>query len=164
MAYIPANSHEPFKNRTGLIELRTLALVLGMTLLPFGSEASERWRGLRGDATTSKLTMATLVIENAGPHDLACDVQLAHWHSLTLATLSRSASLQLDLWFDPVSATYFYLNTEQDGIPVEVVWCGIVGRRHQTRAQVPLERDLGVSHTPAKITCTSGAEEVRCRR
>lgn len=111
---------------------------------------------------TVGLVRSVLSVSNIGTARLSCTAQLAHWYSAELAVLEPGDTARIELWVDPDTGTVALLNDKQENMPVEALWCGILGRAYETRAALTLHRDgTGVPVTRA-VRCDGASGRVAC--
>ncbi len=146
--------------RSGYVEWRFL--LVGLLLWPQPVAAVEL-RPVKVATGTKGLISAPAVIVNTGGEPLACTAQLAHWYARVVGMAAPGAAARIDLWFDPVTGTYLILNDKQENMPVESLWCGVVGRAYETRAMINLDRRIGANAATREISCAASADRLVCK-
>ena len=111
---------------------------------------------------TDGLDLVPLTISNAGREALSCNADFAHWYSAAIATAAPGKSARVELWFDPKTGTYTILNDKRENLPVERLWCGLVGHAYATRVQIALDRTNAPKGQRA-VTCGVADDSLVCR-
>jgi hypothetical protein len=58
----------------------------------------------------------------------------------------------------------FLRNTVGDDMPVQRLWCGLKGRSWATRAEILLDRRIGVTPFPISLDCAGKGNRTTCAR
>ncbi len=111
---------------------------------------------------TDGLVPAPLTIANDAAEPIACIAALAHWYSATLAEIAPGAKADIALWFDPKSGTVTALNDKQENMPIEALYCGLVGRTYATRAPIAFERRLSIAPEKRAVECREQGGVLQC--
>ena len=137
-------------------------IVAGLLLWPLEAAAVEL-RPITVVTGTAGLMHVPVEVTNTGDVAMACTLQLAHWYSMSLGTTPPGETFVMDLWFDPLRATYLALNGKQENMPVEAAWCGLAGRAYETRAEIALQRHAGKNPAAAKVACAADGGRLVCK-
>jgi hypothetical protein len=105
-----------------------------------------------------------VTINNTGDAVLACDASIAHWYSNALGDIPPGKTLRFTLRADAAKGTVFLRNTVGDDMPVQRLWCGLKGRSWATRAEILLDRRIGVTPSPISLDCAGKGNGTACAR
>ena len=134
-----------------------LSCFLFFTTAICAGEATNSQRGAGG------LSSFTISVSNSGRTPLDCQVTTAHWYSVELGSVAPGKALSAALWKDLHSGEVFILNTREDRMPVQRIWCGAAGRSWRTRSEMPLPTRIGERPRPVTLACAAGDGAVSCR-
>ncbi|NDL65449.1 hypothetical protein [Acerihabitans arboris] len=92
-----------------------------------------------------------------------CEATTAHWYSVPLGGIAPGATLSTGLWKNVGGGEVVILNSQQDRMPVQRLWCGEEGRSWQTRREVALSTRGGEKPLSIALDCAGGAGRILCR-
>jgi hypothetical protein len=134
-----------------------LAIGVAVAGAAAAEEAEPVARGAAG------LVALPLAVKNGAPGRIVCSAALAHWYSVEFGTAGQGEIVEATLWYEPRSGTTFVLNTHEDRMPIQALWCGIAGHGWATRAAVELPQRAGAAPSPLRLTCTQAGGGLACR-
>ena len=134
-----------------------LPCFLFFTTAIYGGEPTESPRGSQG------LLPFTLTVSNSGTSPLDCQATTAHWYSVGLGQVDAGKKISAPLWKYVASGEVFILNSHQDRMPVQRIWCGAAGQSWQTRSEVTLPTRRGDRPQSIGLNCVSQHGPIDCR-
>lgn len=100
-----------------------------------------------------------LSIVNGTGVSLDCEAALAHWYSDELGHIAPGEELRLTLWHDPETGVLNLMNTTNDRMPVEALWCST----NAARVRLDLPIAAGKMEATLRFYCRAGGDgELSC--
>ncbi|MQT15615.1 hypothetical protein [Segnochrobactrum spirostomi] len=115
---------------------------------------------------TEGLSPVPFRVANQSDQAIVCAAATAHWYSIEIGRAQPNTELVETIWSKPATGEVFALNTHEDHMPIQTLWCGLAGADVSTRTEIRLERKIGVKEPAISLTCTSdpAAHRLACRR